>query len=150
LEEILGGQGNRLFEKIREKAGLVYFVDVYYVAGLDTGYFLFLSATDKDNLRRVKELLEQEINHLREGDFIPEEIERAKASLLGKKKRELQTKQNFSFLTALDELYGLGFDYYKEYERRIDSVTEKDLEEVAQKYFGKDNYVLIELQPKNN
>ncbi|MFN7170682.1 MAG: M16 family metallopeptidase [Candidatus Omnitrophota bacterium] len=149
LEEILGGQGNRLFEKIREKLGLVYFVDVYQIAGLDTGYFVFLTSTDKDNLENVKELLLEEVKNLREGKFYSEEIERAKAYIVEEQRRELQTRENFSRITALDELYGLGFDHYKEYAKKINSVSIKDLQDIVQRYFREDNYVLIELLPED-
>lgn len=149
LEEILGGQGNRLFETIREKMGLVYFVDIYNINGLDSGYFIFLATTEKKNLDKVKELILEEIRKLKVIEFTDEEIARAKAYIIGKQKRELQTKYNFSFISALNELYGLGFDYYKKYEENILAVNRIDLKNVVENYFKENNYIIVELLPED-
>jgi len=49
-------------------------------------------------------------------------------------------------LSALDELYGLGYDYRKTFDARIKAVKLKDVVEVAQKYFG--NHVLVTSSPE--
>ena len=40
-------------------------------------------------------------------------------------------------LAALDELYGLGYDYDKTFEERIEAVTPDDVTAVARKYLDK-------------
>jgi zinc protease len=47
---------------------------------------------------------------------------------------ETETNADLSFMTALDELYGLGFDHYREYEARIDRVTKDDIKRLARQY----------------
>ena len=47
---------------------------------------------------------------------------------------------------ALDELYGLGYDYRKTFDARIEAVKLKDVVEVARKYFG--NHVLVTSSPE--
>jgi len=148
LENILGGQGNRLFENIREKLGLVYFVDVYHMIGIEPGYFIFLAGTEKDNLEKVTELIFEEIKKLKELDISEEEINRAKAYLLGKRRRDLQTNEGFSLLCSLEELYGLGFDNYKDYEKKINSVSLDDLKNIIQSYFQENNYALVKIVPQ--
>ena len=47
---------------------------------------------------------------------------------------------------ALDELYGLGYDYHKTFDARIEAVKLKDVVKVAKKYFG--NHVLVTSSPE--
>ena len=49
---------------------------------------------------------------------------------------------------ALDELYGLGYDYHKTFDARIEAVTLKDVVEAARKYFG--NHVLVTSSPERS
>ena len=48
---------------------------------------------------------------------------------------------------ALDELYGLGFDYYKRLETDVNAVTLDDTKKVAAKYFRDQPYVLATVRP---
>ncbi len=148
LNAIMSGQGNRLFESIREQSGLAYAVGTYNLAGIEPGYFVYYAATDKDKSDKVKEKIFDEINNLRKTDFSDGEIERAKAYLIGEEKRQLQTNADFSMKISLDELYGLGFDSYKNFEERINSVTKEDLKAVGRQYFNLNNYVLVEITPQ--
>ena len=47
---------------------------------------------------------------------------------------------------ALDELYGLGYDYRKAFDARIEAVKLKDVVAIARKYFG--NHVLVTSSPE--
>ena len=49
---------------------------------------------------------------------------------------------------ALDELYGLGYDYHKTFDARIQAVKLKDVVAAARKYFG--NHVLVTSSPERN
>ena len=46
---------------------------------------------------------------------------------------------------ALDELYGLGYDYDKTFDARINAVTRDDVVRVARKYLN--NHVLVTTSP---
>ncbi|MCM8783754.1 MAG: insulinase family protein [Candidatus Omnitrophica bacterium] len=149
LENMLSGLGNRLSEKIRENFGLVYFVDAYNTTGLDTGYFIIIASTDKSNSERVKELIFEEIEKIKNSGFSNEELVRSKAYLIGRKNRSLQTKKNSALISSLHEIYGLGFDYYKDYEEKIGLVSQKEINSILETYFKDNNYVLVELLPKD-
>ena len=47
---------------------------------------------------------------------------------------------------ALDELYGFGYDYYKTFDSRIESVTLQEVIDAAGRYFG--NHVLVTASPE--
>jgi zinc protease len=50
-------------------------------------------------------------------------------------------------MAALDELYGLGFNHYKEIEAEVEAVTLADVKRVAEKYFAKQPYVIATVRP---
>ena len=62
---------------------------------------------------------------------------------MGNQRIALQTNAALSHQTALDELYGLGYDNYLKYAKMIDSITNSDIIEVSRKYLKPDAYTLI-------
>ena len=53
-------------------------------------------------------------------------------------------------MAALDELYGLGVNHYKELERDVERITVEDVRRVAAKYFLNQPYVLALVRPPEN
>jgi len=51
-------------------------------------------------------------------------------------------------MMAYNELYGLGWDYYKKYLKHIEAVNQKDVQRVARKYLNPEKEVLV-LTTKN-
>jgi zinc protease len=51
---------------------------------------------------------------------------------------------------ALNEIYNLGYDFYKKYPEKINSVTVDRVNEVAKKYLDLNRYVLSIIRPENN
>ncbi len=147
LNEILNGQGNRLFQEVREQLGLAYAVGATVALGLETGYLAIYAATSGEDKEKVKEIIFNEVKNINENGFSGEEIIRAKASLVGGRRRNLETNSSFSLTASLDSIYGLGFDNYKTYEKCIDLVTGEDLIRIARQYLNLNNYVLVELIP---
>ncbi len=58
-----------------------------------------------------------------------------------------QSNDSFGYMAALDELYGLGFAYYKTLERDVEAVTLEEVKRVAAKYFQEQPYVLATVRP---
>ncbi|MCA1658921.1 MAG: hypothetical protein LC642_00035, partial [Verrucomicrobiaceae bacterium] len=52
-----------------------------------------------------------------------------------------------AYTSALDEIYGLGFDHYQALEREVEAVTVEDVKRVAAKYFAEQAYVLATVRP---
>jgi zinc protease len=59
----------------------------------------------------------------------------------------MQSNDSFGYQCALDELYGLGFDYYKNLERETEAVTLDEIKRAAGKYFRDQPYVLATVRP---
>lgn len=147
---ILGSSfSGRLFGKIREELGQAYTLGGASVPGKDTGYIYFYVLTSPDKAQAVKEFLVNEIKLLVNDGVTPQELKNMASYLKGRHKADIETSFSLAFMTSLDELYGIGYSDYKEYDRYIDRVTAGDIKRLALKYLNLDKAVVIVTIPNN-
>ncbi len=147
IDEASSDLGSRFFIRIREQMGLAYYVGASQMQGLVPGLFSFYLGTDPQKIEPVKTALLDEIHKLANEGLTPEELARAKKKLIGQQEIANQSNDAFGYHCALDELYELGFNYYKQLEHDVNSVTLEDIKQVAVKYFRDQPYVLATVRP---
>jgi zinc protease len=147
IDEASSDLGSRFFVRIREQMGLAYYVGASEMQGLVPGLFAFYLGTDPEKIEPVKTALLDEIQKLANEGLTPEELARAKKKLIGQQEIANQSNDAFGYHCALDELYGLGFNYYKQLEHDVNAVTLEDTKQVAAKYFRDQPYVLATVRP---
>src|SRR6184192_4232979 len=147
IDEASSDLGSRFFIRIREQMGLAYYVGASQMQGLVPGLFAFYLGTDPQKIEPVKTALLDEIHKLANEGLTTEELARAKKKLIGQQEIANQSNDAFGYHCALDELYGLGFDYYKGLEHDVNAVTLDDTKKVAAKYFRDQPYVLATVRP---
>ncbi|HST29261.1 MAG TPA: pitrilysin family protein [Chthoniobacterales bacterium] len=147
IDEASSDLGSRFFIRIRENMGLAYYVGASQMEGLVPGLFAFYLGTDPQKIEPVKTALLDEINKLANEGLTSEELARAKRKMIGQHQIAMQSNDSFGYQAALDELYGLGFDYYKKLDQEVDAVTLDDTKRVAAKYFRDQPYVLATVRP---
>jgi len=149
IEEACSDLGSRFFIRIREKLGLAYFVGASQMTGLVPGPFIFYLGTDPAKVEAVKAEFLDEIRALAAEGLTPEELERAKAKLLGQEALRNQSNDTLAHSCALDELYGLGFDEYTRLRGCIEAVSLEDVRAVARKLFREAPSVVAVVQPES-
>jgi zinc protease len=147
IDEASSDLGSRFFIRIREQMGLAYYVGASQMQGLVPGLFAFYLGTDPQKIEPVKTALLDEIYKLANDGLTPEELARAKKKLIGQQEIANQSNDAFGYHCALDELYGLGFNYYKRLEHDVNAVTSEHIKQVAAKYFRDQPYVLATVRP---
>ncbi len=147
LQEALSDLGSRLFTRIREKLGLAYYVGAQNFLGLSPGYFAFYTGTEPEKVALVETEMLKEAAALRTDGLTAEELKRAKAKVVGQKKIARQDLGNYAMVTALDELYGLGFDHSDKDDAKYESVTLEDVKRVAAKILAEDKFVISVVKP---
>ena len=147
IDEASSDLGSRFFIRIREQMGLAYYVGASQMIGLAPGLFAFYLGTDPQKIEPVKAALLEEIGKLASEGLTNEELQRAKKKLIGQQQIANQSNDAFGYMTALDELYGLGFNHYKELEKNVNAVTVEEVKRVAKKYFQDQPYVLAIVRP---
>ena len=145
LDEACSDMASRLFIRIREEMGLAYSVGASRFVGLDPGCFLFYVATSPEGLDDVQEALLEEIGKLADDGLTGEELERAKASLIGKEAIGLQSAGQWAGTMAINELLDLGWDHHL---KSADEITRTDaakIQEVAAWTFGEREPTVVRL-----
>ena len=150
IDEASSDLGSRFFIRIREEMGLAYYVGATEMQGLVPGLFAFYLGTDPQKIEPVKTALLDEIHKLASDGLTDEELTRAKKKLIGQQEIANQSNDSLAQQSALDELYGLGFDHYKSLEHDVNAVTLGDIKRVAAKYFRDQPYVLATVRPKRS
>jgi len=146
MVDMLSSQSGILFENIREESGLSYAQGAFQVLGTDPGYIAVYVLTSRQNIDKVKDIISREIRSFVKNGASDEELEKTKNHLKAMQEISMQTNASFIFFASLDELYGLGCDNYKDYNKNIDSVTAQDVKRAVKTYLTLDKCAIVILQ----
>ncbi len=127
-------------------AGLVYAVHAFQMTGPVPGYFDILAQAHPDKLDEVVARIERNVQRAKEGHIGEDEFHTAVQRVIALQAQENTTIAEQAQQAALDELYGLGYDYHRSFDARIEAVKLKDVVAAARKYFG--NHVLVTSSPE--
>ena len=137
-----GGMSSRLFQRIREKEGLVYTVASYHNGYLHGGYEAVYAACAPRNLKRVLALTLEEMRNIKLTGATPQELASAKLHLKGSILLSLESTVSRMSGIARQEYY-FGRQYTPdEIIAHIDAVTLEDLQHVAQTIVDPDSLSL--------
>ena len=149
LQECCSDLGSRLFLRIREQLGLAYYVGAQNFAGLAPGYFAFYTGTEPTKAALVEAELLKEAELLRTEGLTAEELQRAKAKIVGQKKIARADLGNLASVSALDELYGLGYQRNELDDAKYEAVTLEQIKFAANKYLKPDAFVVSVVRPES-
>ncbi len=151
LETILGkGMSSRLFRKLRDDLGLCYYVRADNDTALDRGYFGVASGVAKDKVKDALKAILVEMKRLTEELVSEEELKKAKEFRIGNMYLSLETSDAFADFYSSQELYGLKIKSPEEKAKKLQTVTAKEIREVARKLFVDRNLNLSIVGPYKN
>ncbi len=138
-----GGMSSRLFQKIREEAGLAYSVYTSLAAYRDIGLFSVYAALKENNRPRVLSIIDEEIKRLKRDNLTNDEIDRAKEQLIGG--IVLSGEATSSHMASLGKGMLLRGRVIEEEEalRHIRAVTADDISLAAAAVFGRDGFLQV-------
>jgi zinc protease len=145
IDEACSDMASRMFIRIREELGLAYSVGATRMQGLEPGMMVFYASTAPEKLDLVQKEMLDEIELLRTEGLREEEFNRAKASWLGREVIQLQGVRELAGTATVDELVGLGWDNYRKAPGQIEAVTREEIQDVAARYLGEENRVIVRL-----
>lgn len=133
LNNILGGPGmnSRLNLSLREKNGLAYNIESSYTPYSDTGIFTIYFGTDKADTAKAIDLVNQEIDILRNRKLGVLQLSKAKKQLIGQLAIGAESAENLMISTAKSILVYEKPDNLENIFKRINEISASEIMEVA-------------------
>ncbi len=149
IGSLLGmGESSRLFVELREKRALTYDFEAANVSGLDYGHFFVTCPVGTKSLNLTQTLIRDELQKIKNLPPTKNELDKSKNLLLGTIFRTVDNPHELPRLLAYDEIHFENENSLIDYTNKINSLTELDMTEVANKYFQDKNYSTAILTPK--
>lgn len=139
---ILGGSSNsKMFQNVREKASLAYTAGSVYLRQKDN---IFVKAgIDIPNYEKAVELIKEQLNQMKNGDFSEQEIDNAKL-IISSSVESIPETQDSEIMYYFAQELSDDFVSLEDYIRNINNVTKDQIVNIANKiqintiYFLKD------------
>lgn len=148
IDSLLGtGMSSRLFKNLRDCDGLAYQLGSEYSPNVLKGAFIVYIGTNPENLAIAQSKLFEQVDKLKKEFVGTKELQEAKDKLLGHYVIAQETNLDKAATIGWFEASGRGYQFDDNYENLINSVTESDIIEVANKYFNT-HYVLSVVKPQ--
>jgi zinc protease len=122
---------------------LVYVVHSYNWVGLLPGAFVTYAACQPDKAAEVIQIIQADLD--KAADYTPTqaEIDEAVNTILTAELLDNQSMSSLAMSAALDELYGLGWDFRSRMEELYRKVTPEDVRRVGQRYLARSRAVFL-------
>lgn len=148
LNNVLSGQGGRLFFTLRDKMSLAYSVSSVSHEGVEPGYFAVYIGTEPTKIQTAIHGIIDELTRISSEYISEEELERAKQYLVGTYDLDLQRIGTVAGVLATNELYRINMKELEFYPQRILAVTRDEVLRAAKKYIEPKAYTLAVVKPE--
>jgi zinc protease len=139
-----GGSSSRLTSNVRSKKGLAYYVGGGVGTEFDhPGLLSIAMGTKSETTAAAIEALNEEIDGLLRNPATPEELKRAKDSILNSFVFSVDSKEKVLSARMRYEFYGYPPDFLERYRAGIERVTADDVARAARKHVHKDRIALL-------
>ncbi|MEM4215088.1 MAG: pitrilysin family protein [Candidatus Pacearchaeota archaeon] len=139
---ILGqGMSSWLFQEVREKRGWAYSIKSFLEQEKDYGHCIVYAGIDKENLKKVREIILKEIKKFQ--DLKAKDLEEAKEQCIGNWQLDMEDSEKTAAAITIQEIATKAEDFYV-YDEKISDVKLRDVKNVAKIK----NYVVAAVVPK--
>ena len=142
-----GGMTSRLFQKVREEAGLAYSIYSDLEFCRDTGQICISAGVDPKDAQRTIDLIRQECRMLCEQPVPEDELRDTRSQLIGGLYLSLEETGSVMNRLARAEIYENAYSSVDETVRKLEEVTASDITEMANILFTPENTYLTAVGP---
>lgn len=151
LAIILGGNmSSRLFIEVRERRGLAYHVSTGIDSYTDCGYIATQAGVEHGKLELTIKTILDEYRKIVAEEVGEKELQKAKDYIRGKSVMGLESSDEVAMFFLDQELKKKKMMTVEDLMAKIDKVTARDVQRVAQKIFRNDNLNLAVIGPHQN
>lgn len=150
LSHILGeGSSSRLFQTIREKNGIAYQLNSFLNSFYDVSSFGIYLSTNTKQSDKAQSLVLNEFKKIRENLVSDKELKKAREYIKGNIILSLESTTSRMFRIANSELYYNRLVTIDEVTKMIDSVTPKEIIEIANEILEENYLTKIIISPQD-
>lgn len=151
LSIILGGNtSSRLFDEIREKLGLAYYVFSWNELGLDHGYLGMSAGVPHEKLDKVIDKINEIMANIKDSGISDKELEFAKSFLRGQMALKFEASDEVASFVSAQELFHNEILTPEEIMKKIEKVNQDDILKVAKEIFTPEKINMAVLGKCNN
>jgi zinc protease len=141
---ILGefGMMGRLGHSVREQAGLAYYAYSSLSVSIGPGAWEMIAGVNPSNIDQAISLISGEIKKFVSEPVTKEELSDSKSYFLGRMPLLLESNSGVAISLLNMEHFGLGLNYFLEYPKQVQAVTDEDILETSRKYLDPDRLAI--------
>ncbi|GGE47991.1 putative Zn-dependent peptidase [Pedobacter psychrotolerans] len=144
LNTVLGGYfGSRLMNNIREDKGYTYGIGSGISSLQDAGYLFIATEVGAEVCSAALTEIYKEIELLKNELVGEEELTLVKNYMLGSMLGSLENVFSHADKFKNIHFFGLGYDYYENYIKKVKSITAEEIRALAIKYFNKEDFTEV-------
>jgi len=145
LNNILGGSGSnsRLNMALRERNGLVYFIESAYNTYFDSGVAYIYFGTDKEKLDKALNLVLNELKKIREVPLSTRQLNIAKNQFFGQLALSFDNQESLAMNLTKSFMVFNKIDDLPTIHQEIMKITTDDILQVANEIFAEDKLTLL-------
>ncbi|MGQ9846132.1 MAG: M16 family metallopeptidase [Bacteroidales bacterium] len=134
---ILGGYfGSKLMQELRERKGYTYGIGAFTVSLKETGYVVITTEVNSNVTKQALESIYEVIDHFCNNPITEEELENARAYLMGEFLRFFDGAFNImEAYKAMNDL-DLGMEQYAQFLQKLKQIEPYEILSVAQRYLS--------------
>jgi zinc protease len=136
------GMMGRIGDVVREQSGLAYYAYSSLSAGVGPGSWEVSAGVNTTNVDKAISLIRDEIRRFVAEGVSAEELADSQANFIGRLPLSLESNMGVANALINIERYELGLDYYRRYEKMVQSVTTDQVAEAARKYLHPDKLAI--------
>lgn len=128
------GMSSRLFDRLREKMGVGYYVRAYHDHSTDHGALEIMTGVTHTRIKEVIPAILEEVTRLKNEPLEARELKKVKEYMIGSIQMNLESSDYIAQYYGFQELLDGTMKTPAQLIREIKAVTSKDIQRVARKY----------------
>jgi zinc protease len=140
----------RLFREIRIKRALTYSVRSAFDVRQLPGVFEISTFTRNDKIHEMIDSILKVLNEFHDKGVTDSEVDLAKAALKSRFPRLLETGTDLAHQLLLLDVYGVSYDYLRDFQEEVEKVTTADVNAAILRHFHPDNLQMLIFGPTGN
>src|SRR5256886_3006229 len=151
LSTILGdGRSSRLYQRVREEAGLAFGISAFSYTPGDPGLFGIDATLDPKKREAAEQLALQILDEVKQTGVTADELEKAKKITLSQHLGALTTMRGQASDIGSNWLLTRDLNFSREYLDAVQKVTLDDIKRVASTYLTDNNLTVVSLNPRSS